>query len=154
MKTAADHVRRALLLLTLAAAGCGSMPGVDDVLPDRKVEYKKSLEVEKNLEIPPDLSKSSISDELVIPAGASRGATMSTFETRRRNAGSIAIFRYLFLTLALATTIWACGDARGDVKGPKIVILGIDGMDWGLTQELMERGEMPNFSRLAAEGSA
>ena len=88
MKTAADHVRRALLLLlTLAAAGCGSMPGVDDVLPDRKVEYKKSLEVEKNLEIPPDLSKSSISDELVIPAGASRGATMSTFEAQDRQTG-------------------------------------------------------------------
>lgn len=78
------------LLMTLAVAGCGSMPGVDDVLPDRKVEYKKSREVEKNLEIPPDLSKSSINDELVIPAGsAGRGASMSSFESRspRGSAG-------------------------------------------------------------------
>ena len=48
-------------------AGCGALPSIDDVLPDRKVEYKKAKQAGNNLEIPPDLTKSSINDELVIP---------------------------------------------------------------------------------------
>ena len=75
-----------LLAVALLATGCGSMPGVDDVLPDRKVEYKKSREVDRNLEIPPDLSKSTINDELVIP-GSRSTASMSTFENQDRQAG-------------------------------------------------------------------
>ena len=91
MNTVANAARRVLPLLTvLLAAGCGSLPGVDNVLPDRKVEYKKSREVDKNLEIPPDLSKSTINDELVIP-GTRGAATMSTFEARDRQAGGRAI---------------------------------------------------------------
>lgn len=85
MKSAVTFFQRvALLMFAVIVAGCGSLPGSDDVLPDRKVEYKKSREVEKNLEIPPDLSKSSINDELVIPAGSTgrSSASMSSFESR------------------------------------------------------------------------
>ena len=34
----------------------------------------------------------------------------------------------------------------------KLIILGFDGMDYDLTHELMDRGEMPNLKRLSIEG--
>jgi outer membrane protein assembly factor BamC len=65
--------------------GCGSMRGDDGMLPDRKVEYKKSRGVERDLEIPPDLTSSSIRDELVIPGTRPEGGTtLSTLETSER----------------------------------------------------------------------
>ncbi|HXK57669.1 MAG TPA: outer membrane protein assembly factor BamC [Gammaproteobacteria bacterium] len=80
------------LLLAVTVAGCGMLPGVDKVLPDRKVEYKKSKQAEKNLEIPPDLTRSSIQDELVIPgAGAPHAATLSQFEKSRPFAGTASV---------------------------------------------------------------
>ncbi|MCP3671136.1 MAG: outer membrane protein assembly factor BamC [Gammaproteobacteria bacterium] len=70
------------LILTLLAA-CNSMPNMEEMLPDRKVEYKKSKQAEKNLEVPPDLSSSSISDSLVIPGAQGSGsATYSDFANR------------------------------------------------------------------------
>ena len=55
------------------------------MLPDRKVEYKKSRGVERDLEIPPDLTSSSIRDELVIPGTRPEGGTtLSTLETSER----------------------------------------------------------------------
>jgi predicted AlkP superfamily phosphohydrolase/phosphomutase len=35
----------------------------------------------------------------------------------------------------------------------RMIVLGIDGMDYDFTRELIEAGRMPNFARLAAEGS-
>ncbi len=85
-------IRQVLSLLAVVLiAGCSSIPGMDKVLPDRKVEYKKSRQAEQNLEIPPDLSRSSISDELVIP-GAPRSdpTTLSGFEGREQVRGRVA----------------------------------------------------------------
>lgn len=45
----------------------------------------------------------------------------------------------------------SCGGAPND--GLRMIVLGIDGMDYGVARELMDAGRMPNFSRLAAEGS-
>ena len=36
---------------------------------------------------------------------------------------------------------------------PRVVVLGFDGLDFGLTQELMAQGRMPSFSRLATRGA-
>ncbi len=69
------------LILTLLAA-CDTLPNVEGMLPDRKVEYKKSKQAEKNLEVPPDLTSSSISDSLVIPGQGSGSATYSDFANR------------------------------------------------------------------------
>jgi outer membrane protein assembly factor BamC len=53
------------------------------MLPDRKVEYKKSKQAGADLEVPPDLSSSSISNTLVIPGEAGNGAaTYSDFAGR------------------------------------------------------------------------
>jgi len=36
---------------------------------------------------------------------------------------------------------------------PKTVILGFDGMDYGLTRRFMEAGLLPNFQRLSEQGT-
>ena len=45
----------------------------------------------------------------------------------------------------------ACG-ARVSSK-TRVIVLGIDGMDYRVTSDLMARGLMPNFSKLASSGS-
>lgn len=78
----------ALLCLTLlpAAALLGACSGmrqqVDDVLPDRRVEYKKAREAEENLELPPDLASAGFDDALDIP-GPSGSATFSGYSGER-----------------------------------------------------------------------
>ena len=52
------------------------------------------------------------------------------------------------LVLVLSTMLFSCG---GD-KAPKLLVLGVDGMDPQLLQRLMTEDKMPNFARLAAEG--
>jgi outer membrane protein assembly factor BamC len=75
------------LLLLAGLAGCGMMPSTDKILPDKKVEYKKSKEATRDLEIPPDMTRSSINDELVIPdARTPTESTLSGFETRQKVA--------------------------------------------------------------------
>lgn len=84
-----------LLLTSIALsllAGCSAMPELDGMLPDRKVEYKKSRSAEKNLEVPPDLSSSTISDDLVIPGSMGSGsATYSDFANRGATTASSGI---------------------------------------------------------------
>lgn len=88
------------LLLAVAVTGCSSVPGVDKVLPDRKVEYKKSKQAENNLEIPPDLTKGSIQDELVIPgAGGSTAPTLSSYERSRPFGATASVNRGVLPTV-------------------------------------------------------
>ena len=48
----------------------------------------------------------------------------------------------------------SCEGARGgSLHGKKVIILGVDGMDPDLLNQFMAEGKMPNFARLAAEGS-
>ncbi len=79
------------VLLASLLAGCGALPSVDDVLPDRKVEYKKAKEAGPDLEVPPDLTRSTINDELVIP-GSSRpeATTLSGQMERERIRGRVS----------------------------------------------------------------
>jgi len=79
------------LLVTVMLAGCGALPSMDDVLPDRKVEYKKAKDAGSNLEIPPDLTKSTINDQLVIPgSSAAEATTLSGQLERERIQGRVA----------------------------------------------------------------
>ena len=52
--------------LLLGLAACGSTR-VDDVLPDKSVEYKREKQAERNLEIPPDLTSDRINDRMSVP---------------------------------------------------------------------------------------
>jgi predicted AlkP superfamily phosphohydrolase/phosphomutase len=37
--------------------------------------------------------------------------------------------------------------------GKRVIVIGIDGMDWGQAEKMMAAGELPNFSKLAQQGS-
>ncbi len=53
-----------------------------------------------------------------------------------------------------AVFLVSCEHARGGpLASKKLIILGIDGMDPDLLTKFMAEGKMPNFARLAAEGS-
>ncbi|WP_456417090.1 outer membrane protein assembly factor BamC [Thiolapillus sp.] len=47
----------------LVLGGCGST-GLDKVLPDKKVEYKKEVIADRHLEVPPDLTSSRIENRI------------------------------------------------------------------------------------------
>ena len=56
----------------------------------------------------------------------------------------------LLALAGVALIAGACGrDAAG---GRRVIVLGFDGMDHGVTTRLMAEGRMPNFSRLAEAG--
>jgi len=56
--------------------------------------------------------------------------------------------------LAYITLLPACEHARGHWPAQKkLIILGIDGMDPQLLKQFMQEGKMPNFSKLAEQGS-
>jgi hypothetical protein len=46
----------------------------------------------------------------------------------------------------------ACRDAHRTV-GRRVIVLGFDGLDYEVTKDLMARGRLPNFSRLAERGT-
>lgn len=53
----------------------------------------------------------------------------------------------------LASLQLACGGAKSDGNGKRVIVLGVDGMDYGLAKRLMEEGKLPNFNKLAEMGS-
>ncbi|MFH1763521.1 MAG: alkaline phosphatase family protein [Gemmatimonadota bacterium] len=56
----------------------------------------------------------------------------------------------LLLLLHLAS----CGGSEPEgAHGRRVLVVGIDGMDHALTQQLIAEGRLPNFARLAATGS-
>lgn len=54
------------------------------------------------------------------------------------------------LLIVLALDV-ACTPPRP--SAPRVIVLGFDGLDYGLTRELMAAGRLPAFARLAATGS-
>jgi outer membrane protein assembly factor BamC len=79
-------MKRILLihLLLILAAGCSHIPKLDDVLPDKRTEYKKS-EALPDLEVPPDLTSASENTSMSVPGEGQ--ATLSEYkkeQTQRR----------------------------------------------------------------------
>jgi outer membrane protein assembly factor BamC len=80
--------RLILPLIASALAACGSV-NVDEVLPDKAVEYKRERQAEKNLEIPPDLTSDRINDKMSVPENFGGVATSySEYVTDRRLRGA------------------------------------------------------------------
>ena len=67
-----------LLVLT---ASCSYLPSMDNILPDKSQEYKKSESL-PDLEVPPDLTAEAINDSMSIP---NEGASLSQYQQRRNN---------------------------------------------------------------------
>ncbi|MFC1684220.1 outer membrane protein assembly factor BamC [Pseudomonadota bacterium] len=74
--------------LAVVLIGCSVLPSVDEVLPDRKVDYKKTKQAGADLEIPPDLTKTSIDDTMLVPdISPSGSATYSDYAGERSVVG-------------------------------------------------------------------
>lgn len=70
-----------VLLAVGSFAGCSKlMPKLDQVLPDNRVEYRKSKTL-PDLEVPPDLTTDAIKDRMAIPEGGET-AKYSTYQER------------------------------------------------------------------------
>lgn len=70
------------VLLAVALSGCGSIPAIDDIVPDNTKEYRRA-ETMPPLDVPPDLSTSRINDDI---AGSQKSsATYSEFEEAATN---------------------------------------------------------------------
>jgi outer membrane protein assembly factor BamC len=74
-----------VLLIVICAmfmvSGCSKLvPKLDEVLPDNRVEYRKSKSL-PDLEVPPDLTTDTIRDRMAIPEGGDT-ATYSTYQER------------------------------------------------------------------------
>lgn len=74
----------------------------------------------------------------VIAGGSLRGVM-----SRCRQVALVAVL--------LAVAVSGCSDDE-DAPARRVLVLGIDGMDFGLVTRLMEEGKMPAFSRLAGKG--
>ena len=60
----------------------------------------------------------------------------------------------LIVTCAAAISLLSCNQARGRSSAArKMIILGVDGLDPDLLTKYIAEGKMPNFARLAAQGS-
>jgi predicted AlkP superfamily pyrophosphatase or phosphodiesterase len=59
----------------------------------------------------------------------------------------------LMLAVGASAAMAACNrKPRAVVTGPKLVIIGFDGMDPDLVRRYIAEGRMPNMAKLAAEG--
>ncbi|MCB1722839.1 MAG: outer membrane protein assembly factor BamC [Gammaproteobacteria bacterium] len=71
-------------------SACGGVT-VDDVLPDKQVEYKRERQAERNLEIPPDLTTDRINDRMSVPDNFGGVSTSySEYVTDRKLRGADA----------------------------------------------------------------
>lgn len=63
------------------------------------------------------------------------------------------LFVVLLMAVALGIALWRPGPAARAASSKKLIVLGIDGMDYRLLQKYMAEGKMPHFSALAEKGS-
>ncbi|MCG6967404.1 MAG: outer membrane protein assembly factor BamC [Chromatiaceae bacterium] len=75
-----------LAWFAVALAACSS---VDNVLPDKSVEYKRERQAERNLEVPPDLTSDRINDRMSVPDNIGGVSTSySDYLTDRKMRGA------------------------------------------------------------------
>jgi predicted AlkP superfamily phosphohydrolase/phosphomutase len=60
--------------------------------------------------------------------------------------------RAAFLCLSFAAVVSGACSADRPPVGKRVIVLGFDGMDYGLTHRLLSEGRLPNFERLAETG--
>jgi outer membrane protein assembly factor BamC len=73
--------------MVVLLAGCSVLPDIDDVLPDKRTEYRKSESL-PDLEVPPDLTAGAINESMAIPNEAQQ-ASYSQYQ-REQQAPAVA----------------------------------------------------------------
>jgi predicted AlkP superfamily phosphohydrolase/phosphomutase len=71
---------------------------------------------------------------------------------RRRNTAATALALGAVALAIGALPAAGCGRPRGGATIPRVIILGLDGMDYDLTGRMMKEGRLPGLSRLARTG--
>jgi predicted AlkP superfamily phosphohydrolase/phosphomutase len=64
------------------------------------------------------------------------------------------ILTSLFLLVLLAAQPVLTPRGAEAADGKRVIVIGIDGMDWTMAEQMMAAGQLPNFSKLAQQGSA
>jgi predicted AlkP superfamily phosphohydrolase/phosphomutase len=59
----------------------------------------------------------------------------------------------LLLLLAASLVVASCGGESADTFERRILVVGIDGLEWDVMAPLLESGRLPTFERLMREGS-
>ena len=59
---------------------------------------------------------------------------------------------FIFILLAVIIIIWGLIMSKPSSR-KKVIILGIDAMDPGITEQLIKEGRLPNLSYLKAQGA-
>ncbi len=75
----------------------------------------------------------------------------------RRTGGRRAVGALLLLVTALACVALShlgCRPAVEELVGPRVLIIGVDGLDWERVQRLAADGRLPNIAALMEEGSS
>lgn len=77
-----------LLCMLLLLSGCSVLPDLDDVLPDKRTEYKRSESL-PDLEVPPDLTAGAINESMAIP-NEQQQATLSQYRREQQGVPAAA----------------------------------------------------------------
>jgi outer membrane protein assembly factor BamC len=136
------------VLLTVVLGACSTITGPDGLLPDRRVEYKQSRSIDP-LEVPPDLTSSSIEDGMAVPDLApSASATFSEYAGGRAVQGPRAepvLATYENLRIARdGHARWLVVQASPEVVWPKV-------RDFWLQQGFLVAQEDPQVGVLETE---
>jgi outer membrane protein assembly factor BamC len=75
------------LVFLITSASCAYVPKLDNILPDKRTEYKKSESL-PDLEVPPDLTADAINDSMSFP---NEGASLSAYNKSRSGGGDTQI---------------------------------------------------------------
>ena len=67
----------------------------------------------------------------------------------------IALALIIIAGAVIATRPWSGGDRPGSLPAePRVLIIGVDGMDWGFVERLVSEGRLPNLARMQREGAS
>ena len=73
-----------VLVFIMTTVSCSLVPSLDDIIPDKRTEYKKSESL-PDLEVPPDLTAEAANDSMSIP---NEGASLSEYQKRRKGGAA------------------------------------------------------------------
>ena len=147
------------LVLSFALGACGTQ----EILADRSVDYKKQRQADERLEIPPDLTRSSIQDSLVVPDLApAQTATYSEYvserqgTTRTSKAGSTVLPKFDDVTVKRdGNQRWLLIQASPEQVWPKVVEYwrdnGILLIEEDPTIGVMETGWLENRANIKSD---
>ncbi len=161
----------AVIGLALALIGCSRLPRLDEVLPDRRTEYRKSESL-PDLEVPPDLTTDRIQDSLAVPDISDDGtAQYSTYQervaARKQVRATVQADADAVATLADEQVLVVTGDTEEAFSGlrdfwaEKNVALDLDDTELGVLETAWletaagdSRERFKVFAEPGAEGSS